>query len=230
MSEKFTTARISKSGEKFEILVKPDLALEYKMGKQQLGVSQLLVIDEVYSDAGKGTHASAEKLQKAFGTEDPLAIAEEIMKHGELQLTTDQRRQLVEDKRKQIVAFIARNCIDPRSATPHPPMRIEQAMNQIKYSIDPFKSADEQAKDVIEELRALIPIKMEQMRVAIKILAEFAPKGYGAVKGYGTISKEEWQADGALVAVVEMPAGLYGPFVERLGKVTQGTIQTKILK
>jgi len=229
MSEKFTTARISKSGEKFEILVKPDPALEYKMGKQ-LGISQLLVIDEVYSDAGKGTHASAEKLQKAFGTEDPIAIAEEIMKHGELQLTTDQRRQLVEDKRKQIVAFVARNCIDPRTGTPHPPMRIEQAMNQIKYSIDPFKSADEQAKDVIEELRVLLPIKMEQMRVAIKILAEFAPKGYGAVKGYGTISREEWQADGALVAVVEMPAGVYGPFIERLGKVTQGTIQTKILK
>jgi ribosome maturation protein SDO1 len=229
MSEKFTTARISKSGEKFEILVKPDPALEYKMGKQ-LGISQLLVIDEVYSDAGKGTHASAEKLQKAFGTEDPIAIAEEIMKHGELQLTTDQRRQLVEDKRKQIIAFVARNCIDPRSGTPHPPMRIEQAMNQIKYSIDPFKNADEQAKDVIEELRALLPIKMEQMRVAIKILAEFAPKGYGAAKGYGTISREEWQADGALVAVVEMPAGVYGPFVERLGKITQGTIQTKILK
>lgn len=229
MSEKFTTARISKSGEKFEILVKPDPALEYKMGKQ-LGISQLLVIDEVYSDAGKGTHASAEKLQKAFGTEDPIAIAEEIMKHGELQLTTDQRRQLVEDKRKQIVAFVARNCIDPRTGTPHPPIRIEQAMNEIRYSIDPFKNADEQAKDVIDELRALIPIKMEQMRVAIKILAEFAPKGYGAAKGYGTISREEWQADGALVAVVEMPAGVYGPFVERLGKITQGTIQTKILK
>jgi ribosome maturation protein SDO1 len=229
MSEKFTTARISKSGEKFEVLVKPDPALEYKMGKQ-FSVSQLLVIDEIYIDAGKGTRASAEKLQKAFGTQDPLAIAEEIMKHGELQLTTDQRRQLVEDKRKQIVAFVARNCIDPRTGTPHPPIRIEQAMAQIKYSIDPFKSADEQAKDVIEELRALLPIKMEQMRVAVKILAEYAAKGYGTLKGYGTISREEWQADGALVAVVEMPAGLYGPFIERLGKVTQGTIQTKILK
>lgn len=229
MSEKFTTARISKSGEKFEVLVKPDPALEYKMGKQ-LSVSQLLVIDEIYSDAGKGTRASAEKLQKAFGTEDPLTVAEEIMKHGELQLTTDQRRQLVEDKRKQIIAFVARNCIDTRTNTPHPPIRIEQAMGQIKYSIDPFKNADEQAKAVIEELRALLPIKMEQMRVAVKILAEYAAKGYGAVKGYGTISREEWQADGALVAVVEMPAGLYGPFVERLGKITQGTIQTKILK
>lgn len=229
MSEKFTTARISKSGEKFEILVKPEPALEFKMGKP-LSISQFLVIEEIYSDAGKGTRASTEKLEKAFGTLDPVKIAEEIMRHGELQLTTDQRRQLIEDKRKQVVAFISRNCIDPRTGTPHPPIRIEQALAQVKYSIDPFKSADEQAKDIIEELRSIIPIKMEQMRVAVKILAEFAAKGYGAVKGYGTISKEEWQKDGALVAVVEMPAGVYGPFIERLGKITQGTIQTKVLK
>ncbi len=229
MSEKFTTARITRTGEKFEILVKPELALDYKTGKP-IGLSQLLVIEEIYSDAGKGTHASSEKLEKAFGTTDALKIAEEIMKHGELQLTTDQRRQLVEDKRKQIVAFISRNCIDPRSGTPHPPVRIEQAMNQVKYSIDPFKSGDEQAKDIIEELRAIIPIKMEQMRVGVKVLAEFSAKGYGAIKNFGTITREEWQADGALVAVVEMPAGLYGPFVERLGKITQGTIETKVIK
>jgi ribosome maturation protein SDO1 len=229
MSDRFTTARISKSGEKFEILVKPEPALDYKMGKQ-LTVSQLLAIEEIYSDAGKGTRASAEKLQKAFGSTDALKIAEEIMRHGELQLTTDQRRQLVEEKRKQIVAFISRNCIDPRTATPHPPIRIEQALAQIKFSIDPFKSGDEQAKDIIEELRAILPIKMEHMRVAVKILAEYGAKAYGAVKGYGTITREEWQADGALVAVVEMPAGLYGPFLERLVKITQGTIETKVLK
>jgi ribosome maturation protein SDO1 len=229
MSDKFTTARISRDGEKFEILVKPEPALEYKMGKP-LGISQLLVIEEIFSDGGKGTRASTEKLEKAFGTTDPLKIAEDIMRHGELQLTTDQRRQLVEDKRKQIVAFISRNCIDPRTGTPHPPLRIEQALSQVKYSIDPFKPPEEQSKDIIDELRSIIPIKMEQMRVAVKIFAEYAAKGYGAVKGYGTITKEEWQADGALVAVVEMPAGVYGPFVERLGKITQGTIQTKILK
>jgi len=126
MSEKFTTARISKSGEKFEVLVKPDPALEFKMGKP-LPISQLLVIEEIYSDAGKGTRASAERLQKAFSTQDPLTIAEEIMKHGELQLTTDQRRQLVEEKRRQIVAFVARNCIDPRTGTPHPPLPVAAA-------------------------------------------------------------------------------------------------------
>ena len=229
MSEKFTTARITKTGEKFEILVKPEPALEYKMGKS-LSISQLLVIDEIYSDAGKGTRASTDKLEKAFGTVDALKVAEEIMKHGELQLTTDQRRELVEEKRKQIVAFVSRNCIDPRTGTPHPPLRIEQALSQVRYAVDPFKNAEEQAKDVIELLRSLLPIKMEQMRVAVKVFAEHAPKAYGAIKGYGTITREEWQADGALVAVVEMPAGVYGPFIERLGKITQGTLQAKVLK
>ena len=229
MSDKYTTARITKSGEKFEILVKPDPALDYKMGKP-IPISQMLVIDEIYADASKGTHASEEKLQKAFGTTDPASVAEDIMKHGELQLTTEQRRQLVDDKRKQIIAFISRNCLDPRTGTPHPPLRIEQAFNQIRMVVDPFKPAEEQAKAVIEELRILLPIKIDKMRVVVKVFAEHAAKAYGSIKSFGTITKEEWQADGALVALVEMPAGLYGSFVDRLGKLTQGTVQTKVLK
>jgi ribosome maturation protein SDO1 len=229
MSDKYTTARITKSGEKFEVLVKPEPALDYKMGKPT-PISQMLVIDEIYTDASKGTHASDEKLQKAFGTTDPVAVAEEIMKRGELQLTTEQRRQLVDDKRKQIVAFVSRNCIDPRTGTPHPPLRIEQAFNQIRLVIDPFKPAEEQAKAVIEELRTLLPIKIDKMKVAVKVFPEHAAKAYGSIKGFGTITKEEWQADGSLVALIEMPAGLYGSFVDRLGKITQGTVQTKVLK
>jgi len=229
MSEKYTTARMTKSGEKFEILVKPEPALDYKMGKP-LPISQMLVIDEIYADASKGTRASAEKLQKSFGTTDPVAVAEEIMKHGELQLTTEQRRQLVDDKRRQIIAFISRNCIDPRTGTPHPPLRIEQAFSQIRMVIDPFKPADEQAKAVIDELRTLLPIKIDKMKVAVKVFPEHAAKAYGSIKGFGTITKEEWQADGSLVALVEMPAGLYGSFIDRIGKLTQGTVQTKVLK
>jgi ribosome maturation protein SDO1 len=229
MSDKYTTARITKSGEKFEILVKPDPALDYKMGKLT-PISQMLVIDEIYTDASKGTHASVEKLQKAFGTIDPATVAEDIMKHGELQLTTEQRRQLVDDKRKQIIAFISRNCLDPRTGAPHPPLRIEQAFNQIRMVIDPFKPAEEQAKTVIEELRTLLPIRVDKMKVAVKVFPEHAAKAYGSIKGFGTIAKEEWQADGSLVALVEMPAGLYSSFIDRLGKLTQGTVQTKVLK
>jgi ribosome maturation protein SDO1 len=228
MSDKYTTARVAKGQDHFEILVKPQQALDYKLGKQ-VAMSQVLLIEEVYSDSSKGTRASEEKLQKYFGTTDPIRVAEEIMRGGELQLTTEQRRQLVEDKRRQIISIIARNAIDPRTNTPHPPVRIEQAMSQIRLSIDPYKSAEEQSKLVIEELRPILPLKIEQMRVAVKVFPEHAARAYNAFKTFGNVSREEWQSDGSLVAVVEMPAGMYGSFIERIGKLTQGTIQTKVL-
>jgi len=151
------------------------------------------------------------------------------MKSGELQLTTEQRRQLVEDKRRQIISIISRNAIDPRTGTPHPPLRIEQAMGQIRLSIDPYKSAEEQSKMVIEELRPILPLKIEQMRIAVKVFPEHAARAYNAFKSFGNVSREEWQSDGSLVAVVEMPAGMYGSFIEKVGKLTQGTIQSKVL-
>ena len=228
MSDKYTTARLAKGQDHFEILVKPQQALDYKLGKQ-VPISQVLLIEEVYSDSSKGTRASEEKLQKYFGTTDPAKVAEEVMKSGELQLTTDQRRQLVEDKRKQITSIISRNAIDPRTNTPHPPLRIEQAMEQVRLSIDPYKSAEEQAKLVIEELRPILPLKIEQMRIAVKVFPEHAARAYNAFKSFGNVSREEWQSDGSLVAVVEMPAGMYGSFIEKIGKLTQGTIQTKVL-
>ena len=228
MSDKYTTARLSKGPDRFEILVKPQPALDYKLGKQ-VPISQVLMIEEVYSDSSKGTRASEEKLQKHFGTTEAAKIAEEIMRAGELQLTTEQRRQLIEEKRRQIISIIARNAIDPRSGAPHPPLRIEQALEQIRISIDPYKSAEEQAKQVIEDLRPVLPIKMEQMRIAVKVFPEHAARAYNAFKSFGTVTREEWQADGALVAVIEMPAGMYGSFTDRVGKMTQGTIQMKVL-
>jgi ribosome maturation protein SDO1 len=40
-------------------------------------------------------------------------------------------------------------------------MRIEQALEQARISIDPFKNTEEQSKDVVEKLRTIIPMKSE---------------------------------------------------------------------
>jgi len=226
---KHTLARITVGGEHFEVLVKPDPALQFKLG-QLSDVSRVLVSDNIYTDSGKGLRASEEKLKKAFGSEDAYKVAETILRRGELQLTTEQRRELVEVKRKQIINFIARNCIDPRTGAPHPPLRIEQALNQVRLVIDPFKSGEEQAKDAIEALRPILPLRIESLRIAVKIPPEYAPRAIGSVKEFGTVSREEWQSDGSWIAVVEMPAGLHTSFLERVGKVTQGNYQTRILK
>jgi ribosome maturation protein SDO1 len=229
MSERYTIARITHDGDHFEILTKPEPALSYRLGKT-IPVSQVLATETIFTDAGKGTKASEEKLQEVFGTMDSLKIAGVILKKGTLQLTTEQRKQLVEEKRRQIVSFISRECIDPKTNLPHPPLRIEQAMKQIRFSIETSKGIEEQAKEIIKLLRPIIPLKMEKISVAIHIPPEHASKVYGTVKGFGTIKRDQWQADGSWSAIVEMSAGLYGPFLDKLGKMTRGNLEAKMVK
>jgi ribosome maturation protein SDO1 len=228
MSEKYTVARISRGNEHFEVLVKPDKALDYRMGKLS-AITEVLVTETIFSDASKGTKVSEEALRKAFGTTDPLKIADIIIRKGTLQLTTEQRRKMIEEKRRQIIDFISKNCVDPRTNFPHPPMRIEQAMKEIHYSIDPFRPVEEQAREVIKLLRQVLPLKMEQVLVSVHVPAEYAAKAYGTIKAMGTIKREEWRADGSWFGMLEMPAGLYGRFLEKIGEVTKGNAEAKIV-
>jgi ribosome maturation protein SDO1 len=228
MSEKFTVARMTKDNEHFEVLVKPDKALDYRLGRIP-SITEVLVAETIFSDASKGTKVSEEAIRKAFGTTDPLKVADIIIKKGTLQLTTEQRRKMIEEKRRQIIAFISKQCVDPRTNLPHPPMRIEQAMEQIHYSIDPFKPTEEQAREVIKLLRQILPLKMEQVSVSVHIPAEYAARAYGTLKTFGTIKREEWRADGSWYGVLEMPAGLYGPFLEKIGEVTKGNAEAKVI-
>jgi ribosome maturation protein SDO1 len=228
MGEKFTTARITKDNEHFEILVKPEKALDYRMGKVT-SITEVLVSETIFSDANKGTKVAEENIRKAFGTTDTLKVAETILKTGTLQLTTEQRRKMVEEKRKQIIDFISRQCVDPKTNLPHPPTRIENAMEQVRYSIEPFKSVEEQAKEIIKLLRIILPLKMEQVIVGVSIPAEYSARAYGAIKGFGTIKREEWRGDGSWFGEIEMSAGMYAPFLDKLGNVTKGSGEAKIV-
>jgi ribosome maturation protein SDO1 len=216
-------------GEKFEILVNPKNALDYKLGRQ-VDLSKIIAIDEVFSDASKGLRIPVEKLKNFFNTTSAIEVAEVIMKKGELQLTTEQRRSLIEDKKKQIISIISKSFVDPRTGLPHPQIRVEQALSQIHVSIDPFKNAEEQAKIVVEQLRTILPLKYERIKLIVKIQPQFAPKALGTLKSYGEIQKEEWLPDGSLNAVVEIPAGVHSSLIDKLGSLTKGTSQVTIMK
>jgi ribosome maturation protein SDO1 len=228
MSEKFTVARLTRENEHFEILVKPNKALDYRNGKIS-GITEVLAAEMIFADANKGTKVSEEAMKKAFKTVDPLKIADEILKKGTLQLTTDQRRKMVEDKKRQVIDFIARQAVDPKTNLPHPPMRIENAMEQIRYPIDPYKSVEEQAKDIVKLLRPILPLKVEQVKVAIKVPTQYAARAYGTIKTLGTIKHEEWRGDGSYYGELELPAGMYASLLTKLGDATKGSGEAKII-
>ncbi len=224
-----SVVKYSHEGERFEILVKPDPALDYKLGKKS-DISQVLVSDEIYSDSGRGTRASSEKLQKAFKTDDATAIAEHILKHGDLGLTTDQRRKMIEEKRKRIVDEIARTYVDPRSHLPHPPMRVEQAMKDARITIDPQKSIPEQVSRIVDELRSVIPLKSETMTLEIVVPAQYAAQSYSVLKSAGSLKHEEWLQNGSLKAILEIPAASRPGVLDRLASVTKGTASAEMQK
>jgi len=228
MSEKYTIARLTKDNEHFEILVKPEKALDYRIGKIA-GITEVMAAETIFADANKGTKVSEAQMRKAFETTDPVKIADVILKRGTLQLTTEQRRKMTEDKRKQIVDFISRQAVDPKTNLPHPPLRIENAMEQIRYPIDAHRPVEEQAREIVKLLRPILPLKIEQISVGTHIPAEYSARAYGPIKNFGAIKREEWRADGSWYGIIEMPAGAYASFLNKLGEITKGNGEAKIV-
>jgi len=229
MSERYTLVRYAHAGEKFEILVDPDKGLAYKRGELD-NVSEALVVDTVFIDANKGERASMEKLESVFSTTDPVKIAGVMFEKGTLQLTARQRKAMTEQKLRQIINIITRTYVDPRTKLPHPPTRIENALEEAHISIDPVMDSEEQVKDVVDALRPILPMSMESVEIAVKIPPEHASRAYGVVKNFGEIKRDEWQSDGSWIAVVVVSAAMQVELLDRLGKATQGNLQTKILK
>ncbi|MBN1170185.1 ribosome assembly factor SBDS, partial [Candidatus Micrarchaeota archaeon] len=179
--DKAIIASYEKEGKRFEIYVDPDAAYAY-LEKSKKDLKNILVSDEVYEDAKKGDRAKASDLEKVFGTTDIMQILELIMKKGEVQLTTEQRRKKTEEKRKKIVAILLREAIDPRTKAPHTQIRLENAMEQAKIHVDPFKDEREQVDEIVKILRPILPMKFEKAKIAVKVPAAFAHKCYGTLK------------------------------------------------
>lgn len=221
-------ARLESFGERFEILVDPRMAALVRQG-QKVEIEDVVAALNVFGNSSKATRASDEALMKVFHTTEFEAIARRIIEKGEIHLTADQRKQMVEEKRRQVITFIARNAINPQTGHPHPPTRIEMAMEEARVNIDPFKHVEEQVKEVVKALRPLLPIRFEELRLAIKIPPDFAAKAYGDIAAASTMEKDEWLKDGSWVCVVRIPAGIQGDFYDLINKLSKGEGQVKIL-
>ncbi|MBI87823.1 MAG: ribosome assembly factor SBDS [Euryarchaeota archaeon] len=207
-------ARLEKGGNRYEILVDPDLVDAWKEDRQSNLMGDLLAIEEVWSDARAGERPTSEALENAFGTTDILDCASRILLEGSIQLTTAQRKKMVEDKKLQIVNEIASTATDPKTKLPHPRTRIENALDEIRFPVDPFKSTESQVEQAVKALRPVIPLQFITVRLAFKVPG----KDFGSISQMlrDSIQKEEWLSDGSWVCVVSAPGGMKNDLI---GKV-----------
>lgn len=222
-------ARLETFGETFEILLDPAAMDLIKAGKE-VDLMEYLAVEDVFNNARKGTRPTEDIVKKAFGTTEIREIAEKIISKGEVQVTAEQRKEMMLAKKKQIVTYIAANAINPQTKLPHPPMRIELALDEAKFHVDPFKSVDKQIEDAMHLLRPVIPIRFEKTKVALHLKGDDYGKCYDDLIHFGMVEKEEWQADGSWIGVIEIPAGLITELTTKINGKTKGTAKIKTIQ
>ena len=222
-------ARLETFGETFEILLDPAAMDLIKAGKE-IDLMEYLAVEDVFNNARKGTRPTEDIIKKAFGTTDIKEVAQKIIAKGEVQITAEQRKEMLEAKKKQIVTYIAANAINPQTKLPHPPLRIELALDEAKFHADPFKPVDKQVEEAMRLLRPLIPIRFKKTKVAIRLKGDDYGKCYDDLIHFGIVEKEEWQADGSWIGVIEIPAGLITEMTNKLNSKTKGNAQVKALQ
>ena len=225
------TARLETHGERFEVLVDPDAALAMKRGEFDGELEDVIAARDVFENASRGDRPAEEDLEEVFGTTDPMEIIPEVIERGEIQITAEQRAEMQEQKRRSLVNTITRNAINPQmDDAPHPPERIESALEEAGFTVDPMEPADSQVDDALEALRPVIPIRFEEVTVAVQLPAEYAGSGQAQIREFGDLEREEWQADGSWVGVLTFPAGMQNDFYGRVNEVSSGEAETRIVK
>jgi ribosome maturation protein SDO1 len=222
-------ARWDHEGSRFEVLVDPLAVQEIRDGKT-VDLRDRLASEHIFKDARKGDKISEEHLQRIFHTADTVEIARQIIQKGEAQVTTEQRKQLQVAKHRQIVATIARNAMNPQTGAPHPPARIEAAMEEAKVHVDPFRSADAQIQEILTKLRPLLPIRLDTVKMKLRVPGQHYPRVIGDLKGMGKLSEEVWGSDGSWSALLEIPAGVQTELLEKLNARTKGAAEAARVK
>jgi ribosome maturation protein SDO1 len=225
------TARLETHGERFEVLVDPDAALEIKRGEFEGELEDVIAARDVFENASRGDRPAEEDLEEVFGTTEPLDIIPEIIERGEIQITAEQREAMQEQKKRSLINTISRNAINPQmDDAPHPPDRIESALEEAGFTVDPMTPAEEQVDDALDALRPVIPIRFEEITVAVQLPAEYAGSGQAKLREFGDLEREEWQADGSWVGVITFPAGMQNDFYNRVNEVSEGEGETRVVK
>ncbi len=227
--DEYVIARVRSHGKDFEILIKPEAVEKFRV-KKDVDILDNMPVDKIFSDSSKGEEPAREDIENVFGTMDVKMIAETILEKGDVQITTEQRRKRQENKRKDIIDRIVRNSINPQTGTPHPPNRIENAMKEAGIHIDPFKPVSMQVDEVVDSIKALIPLSFKKLLVEVRVGGDLYGKIYGDLKDMGTITREDWLNDGTWKGVVKIPAGVMDEFFEKINNKTKGKAELELLE
>lgn len=241
MSTEHVIARLTSHNKEFEIIVNAVKARDYKSGIIS-DISDILVVDGIFRNLRKVKSLDKgvlfkdnktvmrienKELKEIFDTTELIPITKKIIDDGEIQYTTEQRKEFLERKEKAVINLIAGQSIDPRTNAPHTPARIEAAIRQAKIHVDMYKSAEAQVQNIVKEIAAIMPIKLEFKEIQIRVPIRYAGQLKKIMIDFGQIKKDNWIGTD-YIAMITIGAGLTDSFMGKVNSLTHGEAICKI--
>jgi len=209
----------------FEVATKPGTVLKFRA--QQLGIGNVLETEVVWKDISKGDRASSAELIEVFKTDNQSECCLKIVQDGDLQLTEAERKEIVEKRRREIVNYLHKYYVDPKTKAPHPVLRIENALADLKYRVDPETPVEKQVQEIMKNMPGIIPMKKMDLTGWVTIPHAHLGQVQGQLKKFVLVKHERYNDKGCEFEVQLVP-GDYDPLMAMLNNLCKGEYDLKI--
>jgi len=202
----------------FQVLVDFDKLVEFKKKPQEISVYDVIADIKIFKDQKKGEIVSDNLLRESFGAKDEESIFKEILLKGECQIPTSFLNKIREEKKKQVINYIAENSLNPSNKGRYSYSMIEGEVNKIRYNFNPEQDFLPQAEDIIKLLKKNMPISIEKIILEISIPGRYCGNFYGSFKKLGNIKKEYFDSEGNLKIEIEITESLQDRVIDYIKK------------
>ncbi|KAJ2060678.1 hypothetical protein GGI17_003557 [Coemansia sp. S146] len=225
--------RLRKGGKRFEVACYKNKVTEWRTGVEK-DIDEVLQIHQIYVNVSKGQVAKTEELRKCFNTEDVDEVIKEVLLKGEQQVSDKERHHQLDNMLRDIATVVAEKCVNPATQQPYTVTMIEKIMADIHYSVNPNRSAKQQALDVIKQIQEqnTVPISRAQMRIRISMPRKDAKRLREKIlELVATIEDEERDEGGGeeYEQVCLIDPGQYRAVTELISAVPKGAGTVEIL-
>lgn len=222
--------KYKKGGENFEVLVDFDKLNEFKKKPDEISVYDVLADTKIFRDQRKGDIASPANLNKIFGTDNEEKVIKEILLKGECQIPTAFLNKLREEKKMQVINYIAENAINPTTKSKYSNTMIGTEVDKLKINFKPDIDYLHQAKEVLDNLKKVMPITISKVVVTIKVGGQYCGNFYGPFRKYGKITKEFYDTEGNLHMHIEINESIVDDVINYIKKNSNNEAEYNVEK
>lgn len=217
--------KLRKNKNVFEILAYTGTIEKYR--GNLIGWDKVYVVENVFKNVKKGDLYTQLELEQAFSTTNMQEIMQIIAMKGEYQLSSEERKNKMDQKRKQVVNFIHTNYINPKTNICHPITAIESALNSLKIRIDMNESAEKQVQLIVKKLPVILPIKKSVIEGVLRIPNTHSGKVMGIIGKWATIVTQNWGSANCEMHL-SLVAGNYDSLMKELSSKIQDNFEFNV--